>query len=257
MSDISLPMPAAGIPAPAPAATFGARKSWAVPSILAWGTLAIVALMSIWLADEASLWMGRGHLPQMILLLPFGHLAGLAVVIAALRSEGRGIREYLGLTRLRGRTIGFGILWGIVGYIVLVAGLIGGALALQAIGYTHPGPGGGSLSQSKLVTLIAVWMTMVIAAPIVEEFMFRGLLYRGLAESRLGTFGALIVTSVVFGIVHYPGFGWARVIGTGLVGLLLGLLRWRTGGTSMSIVAHMMLNVIAASLLTIGVLMAP
>jgi membrane protease YdiL (CAAX protease family) len=139
----------------------------------------------------------------------------------------------------------------------LVVGLIGGAVLLQAVGYVHPGPGAGTLSQSKLLTLIAIWTTMVIAAPITEEFLFRGLLYRGLAESRLGTFGALIVTSVAFGIVHYPGFGWARVIGTGLAGLLFGLLRWGTGGIGMSIVAHIILNIIAASLLTVGILMAP
>jgi len=260
MSDISIPVqfPAAGIAAPATTGTLAPRKPIAMPSILAWGALGLFAIMSVWIADQLpALWGAQSNLPQLILILPIGHLAMLGVVVAALRSHGLSLRDYLALTPLRARDVGRGVLWGILGYVLLGISLVIAALILHALGYPLTAPAPGQLQQSKLITLVAIWLTMVVAAPITEEFLFRGLLYRGIAESRLGAVGALVITSVVFGLVHYPGFGWPRVIGTGLVGLLFGWLRWRNGNIGVSIVAHATLNFIAASLLTVGILMMP
>jgi membrane protease YdiL (CAAX protease family) len=260
MSDISIPVqfPASAISTSATAGTLAAGKPIAVPSILAWGALGLFAVMSVWIADQLpTLWGERSHLPQLMLILPIGHLAMLGVVVAALRSHGWSLRDYFALTPLRGRDIGRGVLLGLLGYVLLGTSLVVAALILQAMGYPLTAPAAGQLQQSKLITLIAIWSTMVVAAPITEEFLFRGLLYRGLAESRLGVAGALVITSVVFGLVHYPGFGWPRVIATGLIGLLFGWLRWRNDSIGVSIVAHTTLNVIAASLLTVGVLLAP
>src|SRR5262249_10625676 len=104
--------------------------------------------------------------------------------------------------------------------------------------------------------LVSLWIGMVIAAPIAEEILFRGLIYRGLAESRLGALCAVRVTSLAFGLMHAPGFGWPRVVSTACVGLLLGWLRWHTGNTSVGIVAHAVTNLMGAMMLTVMVLVS-
>jgi len=42
-----------------------------------------------------------------------------------------------------------------------------------------------------------------IYAPFVEETVYRGFLWRGLAASRLGNLGAWLLTSLFFGAIHY------------------------------------------------------
>ena len=79
----------------------------------------------------------------------------------------------------------------------------------------------------------------LIAAPIVEESIFRGFFWRGWdASSLLGARGTWLLSSLVFAAYHIP-----KVIGTDplqagfvlfddlLLGLLLGWLRWRSGST--------------------------
>src|SRR6266446_40822 len=109
----------------------------------------------------------------------------------------------------------------------------------------------------KWAFLLSIWILMVIVAPVAEELLFRGFLYRGLVDTRLGSFGAVLLTSVVFGLIHKYGFGWERVVAIAFLGLLLGWLRHRTGATNVPIVAHATTNVIAASILTIGILVLP
>src|SRR5437868_15440447 len=104
MSDISIPLQfrASELPASVTAGTRDPRQPLGTPTTLAWSAAGLFALMSIWFADQASVVWGSGsHLPQMVLILPLGHLAMLAVVWAALRSEGRSFRDYLTLVPLR------------------------------------------------------------------------------------------------------------------------------------------------------------
>jgi hypothetical protein len=47
----------------------------------------------------------------------------------------------------------------------------------------------------------------------------------GRRVTRFGAAGAIALTSIAFGLVYAPRFGWERVLGTGLVEVLLGVLR--------------------------------
>jgi hypothetical protein len=90
-----------------------------------------------------------------------------------------------------------------------------------------------------------------IAAPLVEESIFRGFLWRGWDASRLGARGTWLLSSLMFSAYHIP-----RVIGTNpfqagtilfedlLLGLLFGWLRWRTGSALPSMAAHFANNLI-------------
>jgi uncharacterized protein len=68
------------------------------------------------------------------------------------------------------------------------------------------------------------WIATVVFAPIFEESFFRGFLFVGLRDSRVGSAWTVIITSVVFALAHiqYDWFGFLIVLGLGLV---FGLVR--------------------------------
>ena len=88
-----------------------------------------------------------------------------------------------------------------------------------------------------LVHVIAV----AIAAPVMEEIVFRGFLYRGLSESRIGVAGTIVLTSVAWALLHV-GMGTAGMVDTALQGVAWGWLRWYTESTTATIAWHVANN---------------
>jgi membrane protease YdiL (CAAX protease family) len=73
----------------------------------------------------------------------------------------------------------------------------------------------------------------------VEETVFRGFLWRGLAASRLGNWGAWLLTSVFFVATHTKYYADpAAIITVAIKGLILGLVRWRTGSSTAPMITH-------------------
>jgi membrane protease YdiL (CAAX protease family) len=90
-----------------------------------------------------------------------------------------------------------------------------------------------------------------IAAPLVEESIFRGFLWRGWDASRLGARGTWLLSSLVFAAYHIekaigmgPVNGGIMLFEVFLLGLLMGWLRWRSGSTLPGMAAHFANNVI-------------
>ena len=93
----------------------------------------------------------------------------------------------------------------------------------------------------------ALWLLVVafcIAAPISEEILARGFLYRGWSESRLGVVGAIILSSLAWTSLHlqYDWFFFGEMFS---IGLLLGYLRYRSNSTWLTIVIHGLNNTAA------------
>jgi uncharacterized protein len=90
---------------------------------------------------------------------------------------------------------------------------------------------------------LLAWYPAIVYAPIVEETIFRGFLWRGLAASRLGNRGAWLLTSALFVAWHIDGHrNFAMLIGIGVCGLIFGLVRWRTGSTTACMITHCLSN---------------
>lgn len=104
-------------------------------------------------------------------------------------------------------------------------------------------------------------MTMaVLVAPLVEETIFRGYLYPFLAEKlarlvkyfgvepamagRVGISSSILVTGILFGLVHGQQLGWTSglVALLSLVGILFTLVRARTGSVFASYLMHLGYN---------------
>lgn len=126
--------------------------------------------------------------------------------------------------------------------------------AFQApIGSNLEGYGDGGMPQSEYVFLIFI---SVIAAPIVEELLFRGALFRGLLD-KMGLWPALILQGLIFGSMHYtPGQGWGNVnliMSLGALGVLLGLMAKLTGRLGLPMVAHALFNFTSITLMYLSI----
>lgn len=89
-----------------------------------------------------------------------------------------------------------------------------------------------------------LWLTFIIVAPLVEEMFFRGFLFKGIENSRMGPVGAVIITSLVWSAMHtqYDAYSIAAIF---LGGLLLGFARLKSNSIYPPIVMHALQNVIA------------
>jgi len=84
-------------------------------------------------------------------------------------------------------------------------------------------------------------LVLAVLAPLVEELVFRGLLY-GWVAGRWGPLAAFIVSSLAFAAAHYEP---AHVVLVLPLGLWFGWLRWRSNSLVPSIVAHVVNNGVA------------
>jgi membrane protease YdiL (CAAX protease family) len=98
----------------------------------------------------------------------------------------------------------------------------------------------------------ALWLLVLafcVAAPITEEFFARGFLYRGWSESFLGPVGAILLSSVVWTVLHLQ-YDWFFLGEVFSIGLLLGYLRYRGNSIWLTVILHS-LNNLAATLQSI------
>lgn len=91
--------------------------------------------------------------------------------------------------------------------------------------------------------LVPTLLVLAVLAPLVEELVFRGLLY-GWVAGRWGGLPALLVSSLAFAAAHYEP---AHIVLVAPLGLWFGWLRWRTGSLLPSIVAHTINNGLAVA----------
>lgn len=81
------------------------------------------------------------------------------------------------------------------------------------------------------------WAAFVVVVAVAEEALLRGSLFRAV-ERRAGVVAAIAVTSVAFGLLHAPVYGWAVVPLDIAVGCFLGTLRAVTGTVTAPAIAH-------------------
>ncbi|HET7107582.1 MAG TPA: type II CAAX endopeptidase family protein [Candidatus Acidoferrum sp.] len=94
----------------------------------------------------------------------------------------------------------------------------------------------------KETAILFVAMAMLVA-PLVEETVFRGYLYPMFARW-FGVGPSIIVTGVLFGLMHGPQVGWAKSIVALLifVGIAFTFVRSRTGSVFASYLMHLGYN---------------
>ena len=89
----------------------------------------------------------------------------------------------------------------------------------------------------------------VIMAPIFEEIVFRGIIQKGLINKGMNPATAIIISSVVFGLVH--GNPW-QFVGAVLLGCVLGLVYHKTKSLLLPILLHAFNNLCSSLLIFYG-----
>lgn len=97
--------------------------------------------------------------------------------------------------------------------------------------------------RSTLAAVIVV-VFVVIAAPVVEELLFRGLMF-GALRTRLRVVPSALLVGVAFGLVHAGGSPAAFLLPLALLGTMLCLLYHRTGSLYPSMGVHAVNNSLA------------
>jgi membrane protease YdiL (CAAX protease family) len=83
----------------------------------------------------------------------------------------------------------------------------------------------------------SAWAVFVLIVAVAEEALLRGSMFRAV-ERHGGSAAAIAVTSVAFGLLHAPVYGWAVVPLDIAVGVWLGTLRAVSGTVAAPAVAH-------------------
>lgn len=99
------------------------------------------------------------------------------------------------------------------------------------------------------VTLLLAGVIAVIVAPIVEEVVFRGVLFRALAD-RIGLWVGAIISSALFALIHIEVVTSQPIALGGLfaVGLALALAFHYTGNLLVPVIGHAVFNAASLSL---------
>ena len=104
------------------------------------------------------------------------------------------------------------------------------------------------LLKSSPSVRIATVVLAVLSAPLVEEVVYRGVLFSGLRKRLNATASVLIVTAIFVG-VHVPQYlgAWRTIAGLTLLSLALTILRARTCSLLPSFILHLLNNSIASA----------
>lgn len=251
MSDVTLnptiPAPSAPAPAEAQPWKFWGSTGWTLLAI----ALGVAAqfLVFIYFLD----WIGAPEdLPDDAFDFYASHgilvsLAAIAVVPAefaaiwlAIKLTRIRIADYLAIDRpkLRDVLIGFAVILALLPISDLSAWLLGKPL-------TPPFVIAAYTTARDTGTLWLLALALTVAAPLAEETVFRGFMYRGLAASRVGVFGAILIPTLIWTVMHqqYDAFYLFYVF---VLGIVFGWLRWRSGTIVTPMILHGIIN--AASL---------
>lgn len=99
----------------------------------------------------------------------------------------------------------------------------------------------------SMVTSQPLWSVLLLLAvlpAICEELAFRGFIFGGLLRSG-GVLRAIIISALFFGFTHTL---LQQSIAASMMGLVLGLIAWRTGGVLCTIIVHLINNTLSVSM---------
>lgn len=98
---------------------------------------------------------------------------------------------------------------------------------------------------SSTIPAIIILVSTCICAPIIEECLFRGLLYSHFMKTRLSLIGAIIIPGLIFSFIHLQYDSFFTFFHLFFGGILFGWIRYKTNGLIFPIIAHSLYNLFA------------
>jgi membrane protease YdiL (CAAX protease family) len=169
----------------------------------------------------------------------------LGVAWVRVRMSGRDPASYAGLASPPWRAAGFGFVLGAVNFFALVIPIQFAAQAIAPASWRDQFDMTNLFKNQTPLELAAIVAGVVLAAPFCEEFVFRGVLQRGLMPPTLSSFAAVVLTAITFSAFHLDPIGFAARLELGVV---FGWLFLRTGSLWPGALAHAANNLISTVL---------
>jgi len=248
-----LPEPAgrAAAPAPVRALSGWATVGWALLAFFAWlaaEALVLIVFLARWFARNPGVPLDVDKVAHDGYVVSIAAIVSMAVqcgvVIFAVRRAQQPIAEYLGLVR---RPHMREIVFCLASVAVL---LVASDLLSLLIGHELVPPFMVKVYEAArdagAPAILLLLIAAVVAAPIGEELMFRGFLFRGWASTRLGIVGTIVVTSAIWAGIHVQ-YDWYGIVQVFCLGLLFGWVRARSGSTLLTMMMHSVCNIAATA----------
>jgi membrane protease YdiL (CAAX protease family) len=187
-------------------------------------------------------------------------VATVVVVVAWLSRRYPGWVEVLGLPRKgeRAKEIIYGLVAGPVVYaaVAFVAAVVLSVLLGAISGEEAAAPEQIDAASLSTAGRFLTAVVAILVAPVTEELLFRGVLFRAIRDRRGFWIGAM-VSSVVFGLVHFVPAPWQDTVLLQVTMVFTGFaLAWiyeRRSNLFVCIVTHMTFNAIGLALIfTVG-----
>lgn len=165
-----------------------------------------------------------------------GIVCTLLIIWIARHYQGRSFLEFLGLTRISLKQLGF---WLLIAAIYLILS--------DTCTYLLKRPIVTEFMNNAVKTArvpLLLYFALIVAAPVFEEIFFRGFLLKGLSLSWLKPVGAVVLTALCWSLLHLQ-YDWYGILQIFLGGLLFGFARLRTGSIYVTITMHAFQNLVA------------
>lgn len=229
-----------------------ARVTWGMGDALA-GTLLTILVPGLVIAVVAGA-TGDTELDDLSLsavaLLQVPLWAGLlgAPLWSTYAKGRRSLSDDFGL-RMRWSDVPLGIGAGLGGQLVMVA-VIAVVYQLLGVDTDQVGTSARELADgaTDVVGVVLLVGIVAVAAPLFEELFYRGLWLRSV-ERRWGRAWAVVVSSLVFGAIHFQVYDFPALFGFGVIAAILTV---RTGRLGPAIWAHVAFNLTAVTFLLAG-----
>jgi membrane protease YdiL (CAAX protease family) len=161
--------------------------------------------------------------------------SGLVIIIVKVRRSAT-IADYLGLRWITGKTV-----------LVLLAIAVGFVVLSGWLSTLLGKPSDAEFMVDAYRTSVwpaLFWVAVVILGPVFEETFFRGFLFVGFLQSRLGPAGTIFLTSFIWALLHiqYSAYGVVTIV---IMGIILGLMRLKTDSLWSPLILHVLNNLVS------------
>lgn len=178
----------------------------------------------------------NGFILSLILMLR-APITILLIVLFVFLKKGASIKNYLALNIVSVRIL---LVW--LGLTILLCPILDGLTTLLDRPVV-PKYWVSAYTSAGFLPLFLVGIVFI--APVVEETFFRGFIFRGIEQSKLGPIGAILITTTIWTLIHLQ-YDWFEMLLVFVLGIFLGVARARSNSIYVTIAIHSLINLIAA-----------
>ncbi len=169
-------------------------------------------------------------------------IIGVLFLLAIFKRKKTKVKEYIAIKKVQSNKILMYLAYGVAFQLVTI---MANMIILQFYDIRKSAEVITNMIQSGNVFLSI--LIVIILAPLVEEFLFRGIILTKL-NNHLSQKGAIVIQAVLFSLIH---FNLAQMIPTFLLGLFLGVCYLKFENLCAPILIHFSFNVFASLVLYI------